>query len=123
MGDNVQKDLNEMNDSIEDFDLGELMTQTVKRPNFLISKVPFRIMCMYIKRYLVSIQLDPNKPSCPVPGMDKNQKRHFQRKVERYTVKKGILYYLHKFTDKTIGYEKEVSCFFFKIYTVHVHSS
>ena len=102
---NTQRDLDEMNDSIEDFDLGEALSQTITRPNFLISKIPFRIMCMYIKRYLISIQIDPTKPEWPVPGMDKNQKCHFRRKVERYTVKRRILYYLHKFSDKTIGYE------------------
>ena len=82
------------------------MTQTKMCPNFLISKIPFHIMCMYTTRYLTSIQLDPSKPEWPVPGMDKNQKCHFRWKVERYTVKKGILYYLHKFSDKTIGYER-----------------
>ena len=106
MGKDVQKDLDQLNDSLEDFDLGETISQTVNRPNFLISKIPFRIMCMYIKRYLMSIDVDPSHPQWPVPGMDKNQKRHFRRKVERYTVKKGILYYLHKFVDKTIGYER-----------------
>ena len=103
---NTQRDIDEMNDSIEDFDLGETISKTVNRPNFLISKVPFRIMCMYIKRYLISIQVDPMRPQYPVPGMDKNQKRHFRRKVERYEVKRGLLYYLHKFVDKTIGYER-----------------
>ena len=102
----TQRDIDEMNDSIEDFDLGETISKTVNRPNFLISKVPFRIMCMYIKRYLISIQVDPMRPQYPVPGMDKNQKRHFRRKVERYEVKRGLLYYLHKFVDKTIGYER-----------------
>ena len=77
MGKNVQKDLDELNDSLDDFNLGEAISQTVSRPNFLISKIPFRIMCMYIKRYLMSIDVDPNHPQWPVPGMDKNQKRHF----------------------------------------------
>ena len=105
LGKDIQKDLDDLDESLEDFDLGETLSQTVSRPNFLISKIPFRIMCMYIKRYLISIQLDPSHPQWPVPGMDKNQKRHFRRKVECYTVKKGILYYLHKFSAKTIGYE------------------
>ena len=51
---------------------------------------------MYIQQYLMSIDVDPSHPQWPVQGMDKNQKRHFQWKLERYTVKKGILYYLHK---------------------------
>ena len=100
IGDHPQKDLDDMNNSLDDFDLGEAITQTRTHLNFLISKVPFRIMCMYIKRYLTSILIDPNRPEWPVPGMDKNQKQHFRHKVEQYTVKKGILYYLHKFSDK-----------------------
>ena len=118
IGDHPQKDLDDMNNSLDDFDLGEAITQMRTRLNFLISKVPFRIMCMYIKRYLTSILIDPNRPEWPVPGMDKNQKRHFRRIVERYTVKKGILYYLHKFSDKTIGYERgNPSSFFEYMYT------
>ena len=112
MGKDVQKDLDELNNSLDDFDLGEAISQTVSRPNFLISKIPFRIICMYIKRYLMSIDVNPNHPQWPVPGMDKNQKRHFRWKVEHYTVKKGILYYLHKFVDKAIGYERgQYECF------------
>ena len=75
--DHAQKDIDEMDISLNDFDLGKAMTQTKTHPNFLISKIPFHIMCMYIKRYLTSIQLDPSKPEWPVPGMDKNQKHHF----------------------------------------------
>ena len=108
MGEDAQKDIDEMNVSLDNFDFADTITCTCTRPNFLISKIPFMIMCMYIKRYLVSIQMDPSKPEWPVPGIDKNQKRHFRRKVERYTVKKGILYYLHKFSDKTIGYERGI---------------
>ena len=77
MGKDVQKDLDQLNDSLEDFDLGETISQTVNCPNFLISKIPFRIMCMYIKWYLMSIDVDPSHPQWRVPGMDKNQKRHF----------------------------------------------
>ena len=77
MGRDVQKDIDELNDSLDDFDLGEAISETVSHPNFLISKIPFRIMCMYIKCYLMSIDVDPNRPQWPVPGMDKNQKRHF----------------------------------------------
>ena len=61
---------------------------------------------MYIKQYLMTVDVNPNHPQWPVPGMDKNQKRHFRWKVECYMVKKGILYYLHKFVDKTIEYER-----------------
>ena len=102
-----------MNNSLDDFDFEEAITQMRSCPNFLISKVPFHIMCVYIKRYLTSILVDPNKPEWPVPGMDKNQKWHFQCKVECYTVKKGILYYLHKFSDKTIRYERGIVHFQF----------
>ena len=55
--DDAQKDIDEMDISLHDFDLWEAMTQIKTRPNFLISKIPFHIMCMYIKRYLTSIQL------------------------------------------------------------------
>ena len=83
--DHAQKDIDEMDISLDNFNLGEATTQTKTHPNFLISKIPFRIMCMYINRYLTSIQLNPSKPEWPVPGMDKNQKCHFRRKVKRYS--------------------------------------
>ena len=41
MGKDVQKDIDELNDSLEDFDLGETISQTVSHPNFLILKIPF----------------------------------------------------------------------------------
>ena len=108
IGRDVQKEIGELNDSLDDFDLGEAISETVSRPNFLILKIPFQIMSMYIKHYLMSTDVDPNHPQWPVPGMDKNQKRHFGRKVDCYMVKKGILYYLYKFVDKTIGYERSM---------------
>ena len=77
MGRDFQKDIDELNDSLDDFNLGEAISETVSHPNFLISKIPFRIMCMYIKCYLMSVDVNPNCPQWPVPGMDKNQKRHF----------------------------------------------
>ena len=77
MGKDVQKDLDQLNDSLEDFDLGETISKTVNCPNFLISKIPFRIMCMYIKRYLMSIDVNPSHPQWPVPGMDKKPEETF----------------------------------------------
>ena len=77
MGRDFQKDIDELNDSLDDFNLGEAISETVSHPNFLIWKIPFRIMCMYIKCYLMSVDVNPNCPQWPVPGMDKNQKRHF----------------------------------------------
>ena len=53
--DHAQKDIDEMDISLDDFNLGEAMIQTKTHHNFLISKIPFHIMCMYIKRYLTSI--------------------------------------------------------------------
>ena len=41
MGRDVQKDLDELNNSLDDLDLGEAISETVSRPNFLISKIPF----------------------------------------------------------------------------------
>ena len=41
MGRDVQKDLDELNDSLDHFDLGEAISETVSHPNFLISKIPF----------------------------------------------------------------------------------
>ena len=80
IGDNAQKDLDEMDVSLDNFDLIEAMTRTSTRPNFLISKVPFMIMCMYIKRYLISLQVDPTRPQWPVPGMDKKPETAFLQK-------------------------------------------
>ena len=45
----TQKDLDEMNASIEDFDLGEALSQTITRPNFLISKYPSGLCACTLK--------------------------------------------------------------------------
>ena len=85
-----------------------------------------------MKQYLMSIDVNPGHPQRPVPGMDKNQKRHFPWNVEHYTVKKRILYYLHQFVDKTIGYERGMferfschrfysTCNYFVVVIIRVH--
>ena len=76
---------------------------TSSRPNFTLAKIPFEQLCYFVKRYLKSVDKNPDKPEWPVHGMDKNQKRHFRRKVEDYKVQNDVLYHLHTYTETVNG--------------------
>ena len=76
---------------------------TSSRPNFTLAKIPFEQLCYFVKRYLKSVDKNPNKPEWPVHGMDKNQKRHFRCKVEDYKVQNDVLYHLHTYTETVNG--------------------
>ena len=73
------------------------------RPNFSLTKISFEQLAYFLKRYLRSVELHPDKPEWPVHGMDKNQKRHFRRKVEDYKLQNGVLYHLHTYTEIVQG--------------------
>ena len=73
------------------------------RPNFTLAKIPFQQLCYFIKRYLKSVEHTPDRPEWPVHGMDKNQKRHFRRKVEDYKLQNNVLYHLHTYTEVING--------------------
>ena len=76
---------------------------TSSRPNFTLAKIPFEQLCYFVKRYLKSVDKNPDKPEWPVHGMDKNQKRHFRCKVEDYKVQNDVLYHLHTYTETVNG--------------------
>ena len=73
------------------------------RPNFTLAKIPFEQLCYFVRRYLKSVDRNPDKPEWPVNGMDKNQKRHFRRKVQDYKLKNNVLYHLHTYTEIVQG--------------------
>ena len=76
---------------------------TSSRPNFTLAKIPFEQLCYFVKRYLKSVDKNPDKPEWPVHGMDKNQKGHFRHKVEDYKVQNDVLYHLHTYTETVNG--------------------
>ena len=76
---------------------------TSSRPNFTLAKIPFEQLCYFVKRYLKIVDKNPDKPEWPVHGMDKNQKRHFRRKVKDYKVQNDVLYHLHTYTETVNG--------------------
>ena len=72
-------------------------------PNFTLAKIPFEQLCYFVRRYLKSVDQNPDKPEWPVNGMDKKQKRHFRRKVQDYKLKNNVLYHLHTYTEIVQG--------------------
>ena len=93
----------EWSDSSDDFIQFKQEKITTSRPNFALTQLPFEQLCYFVKRYLKSIENNPMKPEWPVHGMDKNQKRHFRRKVEHYKVQNDVLYHLHTYTECVKG--------------------
>ena len=93
----------EWSDSSDDFIQFKQEKITTSRPNFALTQLQFEQLCYFVKRYLKSIENNPMKPEWPVHGMDKNQKRHFRRKVEHYKVQNDVLYHCHTYTECVKG--------------------
>ena len=89
--------------SSDSSDLYSQESITRYRPNFTIARIPFEQLVYFLKRYLKSVERNPDKPEWPVHGMDKNQKRHFRRKVQDYKLQNDVLYHLHTYTDFVQG--------------------
>ena len=88
-------------DSLADFDI-DPQSQTIskKKAIFHVAEVPFNTLAQMVKTYLESIEKDPKKPVWPVPDMDRNQKRNFQKKTEKFKVVNRSLRHLHIYVDE-----------------------
>ena len=91
----------ESNDSLVDFDI-DPKSENVnkKRAVFQVAEVPFNTLAQMIRLYLESVNKDPSKPVWPVPDMDRNQKRNFRRKAEKFKLVNGSLRHHHIFMDE-----------------------
>ena len=91
----------ESDDSLVDFDI-DPKSENVnkKRAVFQVAEVPFNTLVQMIQLYLESVIKDPSKPVWPVPDMDRNQKRNFQRKAEKFKLVNGSLRHHHIYLDE-----------------------
>ena len=91
----------ESNDSLVDFDI-DPKSENVnkKRAVFQVAEVPFNTLAQMIRLYLESVIKDPSKPVWPVPDMDRNQKRNFRRKAEKFKRVNGSLRHHHIYVDE-----------------------
>ena len=91
--------------SLADFDVEDIQipkSETVlkKRAVLQLNEIPFSVLMQWIRSYLISIDIHPNKPDYPVPDMDKNQKRNFRRTTEKFKIVNGHLKHLHVYVDE-----------------------
>ena len=91
----------ESDDSLVDFDI-DPKSENVnkKRAVFQVAEVPFNTLAQMIRLYLESVNKDPSKPVWPVPDMDRNQKRNFRRKAEKFKLVNGSLRHHHIYLDE-----------------------
>ena len=91
----------ESDDSLVDFDI-DPKSENVnkKRAVFQVAEVPFNSLAQMIRLYLESVNKDPSKPVWPVPDMDRNQKRNFRRKAEKFKLVNGSLRHHHIYVDE-----------------------
>ena len=91
----------ESDDSLVDFDI-DPKSENVnkKRAMFQVAEVPFNTLAQMIQFYLESVDKDASKPVWPVPDMDQNQKRNFQRKAEKFKLVNGSLRHHHIYVDE-----------------------
>ena len=91
----------ESDDSLVDFDI-DPKSENVnkKRAVFQVAEIPFNTLAQMIQLYLESVNKDPSKPVWPVPDMDRNQKRHFRRKAEKFKLVNGSLRHHHIYMDE-----------------------
>ena len=91
----------ESDDSLVDFDI-DPKSENVnkKRAVFQVAEVPFNTLAQMIWLYLESVIKDPSKPVWPVPDMDRNQKRNFRRKAEKFKMVNGSLRHHHIYVDE-----------------------
>ena len=91
----------ESDDSLVDFDI-DPKSENVnkKRAVFQVAKVPFNSLAQMIQLYLESVNKDPSKPVWPIPDMDRNQKRNFRRKAEKFKAVNGSLRHHHIYVDE-----------------------
>ena len=90
-------------DSLVDFDI-DPKSENVnkKRAVFQVAEVPFNTLAQMIRLYLESVIKDPSKPVWPIPDMDRNQKRNFRRKAEKFKMVNGSLRHHHIYVDEKI---------------------
>ena len=91
--------------SLADFDIEDIQipkSETVlkKRAVLQLNEIPFSVLMQWIHTYLLSIEVDPNKPEYPVPDMDKNQKRNFRRITEKFKIFNSHLKHLNVYVDE-----------------------
>ena len=91
----------ESDNSFVDFDI-DAKSENVnnKRAVFQVAEVPFNTLAQMIRLYLESVNKDASKPVWPVPDMDRNQKRNFRRKAEKFKLVNGSLRHHHIYVDE-----------------------
>ena len=99
--DTTVSDENSDDVSINDFHI-DPKSETVnrKRALFHVAEIPFDTLAHMVKTYLESIEKDPCKPTWPVPDMDRNQKRNFRRKTDKFKLINGSLRHQHVYVDE-----------------------
>ena len=65
-----------------------------------VFQVPFNTLAQMIWLYLESVNKGPSKPVWPIPDMDRNQKRNFRRKAEKFKLVNGSLRHHHIYVDE-----------------------
>ena len=86
--------------NVEDINIPQSETVIKKRAVLQLNEIPFSLLMQWIRAYLLSIEVDPNKPEYPVPDMDKNQKRNFRRTTKKFRIVNGHLKHLHVYVDE-----------------------
>ena len=71
-----------------------------KRAVFQVAEVPFNTLAQMIRLYLESVNKDASKPVWPIPDMDQNQKRNFQRKAEKFKLVNSSLRHHYIYVDE-----------------------
>ena len=91
----------ESDDSLVDFNIDPKSEHVnKKRAVFQVAEVPFNTLAQMVRLYLESVIKDPSKPAWPVPDMDRNQKRNFRRKAEKFKMVNGSLRHHHIYVDE-----------------------
>ena len=104
-------------DSFTDFQLNhdnphpESQTVHRKRALFHIAEIPFDTLCQMVKTYLESIDKDLTKPVWPVPDMDRNEKRNFCKKTEKFKLINSILKHHHVYVNENSKVKRGNSIF------------
>ena len=88
-------------DSLADFDINpQSQTISKKKAIFHVAEIPFNTLAQMVKTYLESIEKDPKKPVWPIPDIDRNQKRNFRKKTEKFKMVNRSLRHLHIYVDE-----------------------
>ena len=92
-----------IDDSLVDFDIHPKSENVnKKRAVVQVVEVPFNTLAQMIRLYLESVDKDPFKLVWPIPDMDRNQKRNFRRKAEKFKLVNSSLRHHHIYMDEKI---------------------